>query len=59
MVHVLDCFYRASGLRINMSKSKLMAITVDEDRVEQGASKIGCAILKAPFCYLGSKVGGL
>nr|GEY09368.1 RNA-directed DNA polymerase, eukaryota [Tanacetum cinerariifolium] len=40
IVHVLECFYRASGLRINMSKSKLMRIAMDVDRVEQAASKI-------------------
>ncbi|GJZ04783.1 RNA-directed DNA polymerase, eukaryota, reverse transcriptase zinc-binding domain protein [Tanacetum coccineum] len=30
IVHDLDCFYRASGLRINMSKSKIIGIVVDE-----------------------------
>ncbi|GJR68592.1 hypothetical protein Tco_0014657 [Tanacetum coccineum] len=59
IVHVLDCFYRASSLHINMSKSKLMGISVDEEKVDQATSKIGCATLKAPFSYLGSKVGGL
>ncbi|GJW52275.1 RNA-directed DNA polymerase, eukaryota, reverse transcriptase zinc-binding domain protein [Tanacetum coccineum] len=59
IVHVLDCFYRASGLHINMSKSKLMGISVDEEKVDQAASKIGCVALKAPFSYLGSKVGGI
>ncbi|GKB54208.1 RNA-directed DNA polymerase, eukaryota, reverse transcriptase zinc-binding domain protein [Tanacetum coccineum] len=59
IVHVLDCFHRASGLRINMSKSKLMGISVDADKVDQAARKIGCVTLKTPFIYLGSKVGGL
>nr|GEX44447.1 nucleotide-binding alpha-beta plait domain-containing protein [Tanacetum cinerariifolium] len=58
-VHVLDCFYRASGLRINMCKSKLMGISVGEERVNQAASKIGCLALKVPFSYLGTKVGGI
>nr|GEV89129.1 RNA-directed DNA polymerase, eukaryota, reverse transcriptase zinc-binding domain protein [Tanacetum cinerariifolium] len=58
IVHVLECFHRASGLRINMSKSKLMGIAMDVDIVEQAASKIGCVIPKAPFSYLGLKVGG-
>nr|GEU45700.1 RNA-directed DNA polymerase, eukaryota, reverse transcriptase zinc-binding domain protein [Tanacetum cinerariifolium] len=31
-VHVLECFYRASGLRINMSKSKIMGVLVDSDK---------------------------
>ncbi|GJY05566.1 RNA-directed DNA polymerase, eukaryota [Tanacetum coccineum] len=59
IVHVLDCFYRASGLRINISKSKIMGISVDEEKVDEAALKIGCVTFKAPFSYLGSKVGGL
>ncbi|GKA72159.1 RNA-directed DNA polymerase, eukaryota, reverse transcriptase zinc-binding domain protein [Tanacetum coccineum] len=46
------------GLRLNMSKSKLMGIYVDADKVAQAARKIGCVTLKTPFTYLGSKVGG-
>nr|GEV64901.1 RNA-directed DNA polymerase, eukaryota, reverse transcriptase zinc-binding domain protein [Tanacetum cinerariifolium] len=58
LVHVLKCFYWASGLRINMSKSKIMGVLVDSDKVKCVASKLGCLILKTPFLYLGSKVGG-
>nr|GEZ66727.1 RNA-directed DNA polymerase, eukaryota, reverse transcriptase zinc-binding domain protein [Tanacetum cinerariifolium] len=43
IVKVLDCLNRASGLRINMTKSKLLGISVKDDKV---------------FFYLGSKVGG-
>ncbi|GJZ54517.1 RNA-directed DNA polymerase, eukaryota, reverse transcriptase zinc-binding domain protein [Tanacetum coccineum] len=46
------------GLRLNMSKSKLMGIYVDADKVAQAARKIGCVTLKTPFTYLCSKVGG-
>nr|GEZ70072.1 RNA-directed DNA polymerase, eukaryota, reverse transcriptase zinc-binding domain protein [Tanacetum cinerariifolium] len=49
IVHVLDCFYRASDLRINMNKSKLLGISVDGDKVDQAAAKIGCVTLRAPF----------
>nr|GEX29265.1 RNA-directed DNA polymerase, eukaryota, reverse transcriptase zinc-binding domain protein [Tanacetum cinerariifolium] len=59
IVHLLDCSYRASGLRINMSKSKLTGISVYEEKVDQTASKIGCVAFKALFSYLGSKVGGI
>nr|GEY54520.1 RNA-directed DNA polymerase, eukaryota, reverse transcriptase zinc-binding domain protein [Tanacetum cinerariifolium] len=59
ITHVLNCFHRASGLRINTIKSKLMGISVDISKVEQAAAKIGCVTLKTPFNYLGSKVGGL
>ncbi|GJS56306.1 RNA-directed DNA polymerase, eukaryota, partial [Tanacetum coccineum] len=54
LVHVLECFYRASGLRINMSKSKIMGIHVVSDKVKSAATKLGCLILKTPFLYLGS-----
>ncbi|GJZ29560.1 RNA-directed DNA polymerase, eukaryota [Tanacetum coccineum] len=59
IVHVLDCFYKASGLRFNMNKSKLMGIYVDGDIVDQAALKVECVTLKSPFSYLGSKLGGL
>nr|GFA43197.1 RNA-directed DNA polymerase, eukaryota, reverse transcriptase zinc-binding domain protein [Tanacetum cinerariifolium] len=59
LVHVLDCFYHTSGLRINMCNSKLMGISVGEESVNQAASKIGCLALKVPFSYLGTKVGGI
>nr|GEV35257.1 RNA-directed DNA polymerase, eukaryota [Tanacetum cinerariifolium] len=58
IVHVLDCFYRASGLCINMNKSKLMGVAVEDDKVVQAVMKIGCVTVKASFSYLGSKVGG-
>ncbi|GJT61458.1 RNA-directed DNA polymerase, eukaryota [Tanacetum coccineum] len=48
LIHVLECFYRASGLRINMSKSKILGVNVDSDKVKGAASKLGCLILK-PF----------
>nr|GEW09823.1 RNA-directed DNA polymerase, eukaryota, reverse transcriptase zinc-binding domain protein [Tanacetum cinerariifolium] len=57
IVKVLDCFNRASGLRINMTKSKLLGISMEDDKVKQAAAKIGCNTLKTTFSYLGSKVG--
>ncbi|GKC88628.1 RNA-directed DNA polymerase, eukaryota, reverse transcriptase zinc-binding domain protein [Tanacetum coccineum] len=58
LVHVLDCFHKVSGLKINMNKSKLMGTHVDHDKVTRAANKLGYQILKAPFLYLGSYVGG-
>ncbi|GJV74181.1 RNA-directed DNA polymerase, eukaryota, reverse transcriptase zinc-binding domain protein [Tanacetum coccineum] len=58
IIYVLKCFHRALGLSINLSKSKLLGVVVSEDRVVQAANRIGCGVLKAPFAYLGSKVGG-
>ncbi|GJY94273.1 ribonuclease H-like domain-containing protein [Tanacetum coccineum] len=51
IIYVLKCFQRASGLHINLTKSKLMGLAVSEDRVEQAATRIGCGVLKAPFAY--------
>ncbi|GJZ74981.1 hypothetical protein Tco_0639446 [Tanacetum coccineum] len=58
LVHVLECFFRASGLSINMSKSKIMGVNVGDDKIKVAASKLGCLILNTPFTYLGTKVGG-
>nr|GFA29610.1 RNA-directed DNA polymerase, eukaryota, reverse transcriptase zinc-binding domain protein [Tanacetum cinerariifolium] len=58
IIRVLDVFYRASGLRINMTKSNLMSISVDSNKVKHVAAKI-CLVLKTPFNYLGSRVGDL
>ncbi|GKD23822.1 RNA-directed DNA polymerase, eukaryota [Tanacetum coccineum] len=58
LVHVLECFYGASGLKINMSKSKIMGVHVNSDKVKRVALKLGCLVLKPPFLYLGSSVGG-
>ncbi|GKA16109.1 RNA-directed DNA polymerase, eukaryota, reverse transcriptase zinc-binding domain protein, partial [Tanacetum coccineum] len=59
IVHVLECFHRASGLRINMSKSKHLGISMDEVKVDQAARKISCVTLKTSFTYVGSKVGSM
>ncbi|GJW59701.1 RNA-directed DNA polymerase, eukaryota [Tanacetum coccineum] len=58
IIQALDCFYKASGLRMNLHKSKLMGISVKDEVVSRAASKMGCSTLKTPFTYLGIKVGG-
>nr|GEU70899.1 RNA-directed DNA polymerase, eukaryota, reverse transcriptase zinc-binding domain protein [Tanacetum cinerariifolium] len=58
LVHVLECFFQASGLRINMCKSKIMGVNVGDEKVKSAASKLRCLILNTPFSYLGTKVGG-
>ncbi|GJS39436.1 RNA-directed DNA polymerase, eukaryota, reverse transcriptase zinc-binding domain protein [Tanacetum coccineum] len=57
LIHVLECFYRASGMRINMSKSKIIGICVADNKIKSAATNLGCRILKTPFIYLGTKVG--
>ncbi|GJW76620.1 RNA-directed DNA polymerase, eukaryota [Tanacetum coccineum] len=58
LVNVLECFHRASGLKINMSKSKILGINVETAKIKQAAVQLGCLILNAPFTYLGAQVGG-
>ncbi|GJZ11541.1 hypothetical protein Tco_0546300 [Tanacetum coccineum] len=53
LVNVLDCFHRVSGLKINMSKSKIMRVHVDDGKVSRAANKLGCLVLKPSFLYLG------
>ncbi|GJV89392.1 RNA-directed DNA polymerase, eukaryota, reverse transcriptase zinc-binding domain protein [Tanacetum coccineum] len=59
IVQVLQCFYRASGIRINVHKSKLVGIGVLSNQVEQAASHIRCLTFTPSFSYLGVKVGGM
>ncbi|GJT65186.1 RNA-directed DNA polymerase, eukaryota, reverse transcriptase zinc-binding domain protein [Tanacetum coccineum] len=58
IIHVLECFFRASGLRINLHKSKLIGIAVDSVVVEAASKAIGCLAIKLPFSYLGISIGG-
>nr|GEY57258.1 RNA-directed DNA polymerase, eukaryota [Tanacetum cinerariifolium] len=58
LVQALDCFYKASGLRMNLQKSKLMGISVEDEIVSRAVSKMWCCTLTTPFLYLGVKVGG-
>nr|GFC63337.1 RNA-directed DNA polymerase, eukaryota, reverse transcriptase zinc-binding domain protein [Tanacetum cinerariifolium] len=57
LVQVLKLFYRASGLRINMCKSKIIGVNVEDGKIQNAAFKLGCLVLKTPFTYLGTKVG--
>nr|GFB78323.1 RNA-directed DNA polymerase, eukaryota, reverse transcriptase zinc-binding domain protein [Tanacetum cinerariifolium] len=49
IIYALKCFERASGLRMNMSKSKIMGIAINAAKVDQVAHRIGCGILEVPF----------
>nr|GEX15523.1 RNA-directed DNA polymerase, eukaryota, reverse transcriptase zinc-binding domain protein [Tanacetum cinerariifolium] len=53
----LECFYRASGLRINMCKNKIMGVNLEDKKIQNAASKLGYLVFKTPFTYLGTKVG--
>ncbi|GJT21440.1 RNA-directed DNA polymerase, eukaryota, reverse transcriptase zinc-binding domain protein [Tanacetum coccineum] len=55
IVNVLKWFQLASGLQINLYKSKLMGIGIPNDVVASTARSIGCSTLHTPFNYLGVK----
>ena len=57
IVHILKCFFKASGLKINLHKSKLMGIGVSNNEVDRAAKLVGCSTFTTPFIYLGVKVG--
>ncbi|GJZ96108.1 RNA-directed DNA polymerase, eukaryota [Tanacetum coccineum] len=57
IVRVLECFFHASGLRINLHKSKLLGLAVENHKVHIAANNLGCMPLSLPFNYLGVKVG--
>ncbi|GJT34263.1 RNA-directed DNA polymerase, eukaryota [Tanacetum coccineum] len=49
IIRVLDCFFQASGMRINLYKCKIMGISVDNSLVTQAANSIGCLTFSLPF----------
>lgn len=53
LMGILKCFQEASGLKINMSKSKLCGLGVPGSEVEMMAQSLGCASGCLPFNYLG------
>ncbi|GKC13322.1 RNA-directed DNA polymerase, eukaryota [Tanacetum coccineum] len=57
LIRILNCFHLASGLKINVHKSQVLGVGVPSDIVNQGASRIGCAVMQRPFKYLGVMVG--
>ncbi|GJZ60788.1 RNA-directed DNA polymerase, eukaryota, reverse transcriptase zinc-binding domain protein [Tanacetum coccineum] len=57
IIRVLHVFYLASGLKINIHKSNIYGIEVNEDKVYNMASNAGCITGNIPFNYLGLPIG--
>ncbi|GJX31000.1 RNA-directed DNA polymerase, eukaryota, reverse transcriptase zinc-binding domain protein [Tanacetum coccineum] len=51
-------FYVTWWSAINIHKSKLIGVAVEDSLVNSAAFHIGCSTLTAPFSYLGVNVGG-
>lgn len=57
LIHILKCFELASGLKVNIAKSRLLGVGVPSTEVELMALSLGCAHESLPFTYLGLPVG--
>ncbi|GJY72591.1 RNA-directed DNA polymerase, eukaryota, partial [Tanacetum coccineum] len=57
IVNVLNCFFMASGLKINLHKSKLSGIGISKVEIDGATSIVGCSTFSTPFHYLGVKIG--
>ncbi|XP_071727663.1 uncharacterized protein [Rutidosis leptorrhynchoides] len=57
LMYLLECFERASGLKVNYNKSQLFGIGISNDNVEALASWCSCLGGRLPFMYLGIPVG--
>ncbi|GJW78150.1 hypothetical protein Tco_0139832 [Tanacetum coccineum] len=58
LIHVLECFYRASGLRINMSKSKILGVNVDSDKVKGAALMLRMFLFSNSLYHILDESGG-
>nr|GEV18268.1 RNA-directed DNA polymerase, eukaryota [Tanacetum cinerariifolium] len=57
LVHVLECFYRASGLRINMSKSKIMGVSYSQNSVLVSRFESGRIYVSGSYLERGGRSG--
>ncbi|GJT56005.1 RNA-directed DNA polymerase, eukaryota, reverse transcriptase zinc-binding domain protein, partial [Tanacetum coccineum] len=57
IIRVLHVFYLVLGLKINIHKSNIYGIGVNEEEVSNMASNAGCIAGNIPFNYLGLPIG--
>ncbi|GJV47128.1 RNA-directed DNA polymerase, eukaryota, reverse transcriptase zinc-binding domain protein [Tanacetum coccineum] len=57
IIRILNVFYLASGLKINISMSNLYGVGVSSDDIESMAAGTGCSASNLPFSYLGLPIG--
>ena len=54
---ILRCFHVASGLKVNLNKSRVFGAGVEEHEISEMAGILGCDVGKLPFTYLGLPIG--
>ncbi|GJS08480.1 hypothetical protein Tco_0365276 [Tanacetum coccineum] len=57
LIRIMACVKQASGLKINVNKTKLYEIRVHSEKVKGLANRIGCLAGKMPFTYLDIPIG--
>ncbi|KAJ0727756.1 putative RNA-directed DNA polymerase [Helianthus annuus] len=54
---ILRCFYLASGLKVNLAKSSVYGVGINQHEVQSMATFLGCKSGSFPFKHLGLVVG--
>jgi hypothetical protein len=54
---LLQVYAESTGLRVNYSKSMLVPINIEQEKVQVLANTFGCSIGTMPFTYLGLPLG--
>ncbi|KAJ9539315.1 hypothetical protein OSB04_032048 [Centaurea solstitialis] len=57
LTRILRCFHLASGLKVNLHKSKILGLGVDDSEVSRLARILNCNSGALPFTYLGLPIG--
>ncbi|GKA83019.1 RNA-directed DNA polymerase, eukaryota [Tanacetum coccineum] len=57
IINILQCFFLASGLKINIHKSQVLGVGIPSNIMKQAAASLGCGVLLNQFRYLGVMVG--
>lgn len=57
LIRILRCFELASGLKVNINKSKLFGISCSANEVEPVAGLLKCQVGSFPITYLGLPIG--
>lgn len=55
---ILNGFGILTGVEVNMAKSAIIGINMDEDLIARMASSLGCEVGTWPMKYLGIPLGG-
>nr|GEW42996.1 reverse transcriptase domain, reverse transcriptase zinc-binding domain protein [Tanacetum cinerariifolium] len=51
LIHILKCFELALGLKVNLSKSRIVGVGISCNEVEAMANSLGCSHDSLPFSF--------